>query len=88
LLAAIARFVVRLAPGSPTARPRKRADALVVLPMTDRPAEQARPWDRHDLNDELFRRPPVPMPARGLVVHTAFRQDADQAARSVARHGR
>ncbi len=53
--------------------------------MTDRVGQDAPSWDRQALNDELFRRPPVPMPTRALVVHTAFRQDADQAARSVAR---
>jgi len=53
--------------------------------MTDHAGQAASTWDRQALNDELFRRPPVPIPPRALVVHTAFLQDDDQAARSVAR---
>lgn len=42
-------------------------------------------WDRTVLNDELFRRPPVPVDAGALVVHTAMVQNAEEAAQSVQR---
>lgn len=50
--------------------------------------EERRPkasWDRGVLNDELFRRPPVPVADGALIVHTAMVQDADEAAQSVQR---
>lgn len=56
--------------------------------MTQQAHEPAQSWGRETLNDELFRRPPVPAPESSLVVHVALLQDADQAGESIARIGR
>lgn len=53
---------------------------------TDRPndAETSRP-SRQTLNDELFRRPPVPIGESALVIHSAYLEEPARAARSIAR---
>lgn len=43
-----------------------------------------RSWpSRQTLNEELFRRPPVPVPTGAWVLHTAYLQDTEQSARSI-----
>src|SRR5574337_959029 len=44
--------------------------------QTPTPAQP--PWDRRILNDELFRRAPVPVGTHALVTHSAMLQDAAQ----------
>jgi uncharacterized membrane-anchored protein len=53
--------------------------------LTDTTKAQDRTWDRRTLNEELFRRPPVPVGESALIVHAAFLQTAEQADRSLAR---
>lgn len=42
-------------------------------------------WSRAELNNELFRRPPVPLATHALVVRAAFLQTAEEATQSVNR---
>ncbi|MEQ9478272.1 MAG: DUF3422 domain-containing protein [Algiphilus sp.] len=51
----------------------------------EQPPATATAWERAALNDELFRRPPVPVAEGALILHTAMVQNADEAAQSVQR---
>ncbi len=53
--------------------------------MTQDAVQKAANWTRKELNDELFRRPPVPLAPNALVIRAAYLQTPEEAARSVER---
>lgn len=50
---------------------------------TDDPYRAEPGWDRHRLNNELFRRPPIPVSDDALVLHASVVQDPEQARESI-----